>query len=62
MAKLQLGNCFLPVLRLVIFALKEKYVLASPFRKKKWSIKVIVVSETALGFNVLEEEKRILGK
>lgn len=37
--------------------LKGKYVLAQPFLKEKWDIRV-TVNETALSFNVLEEGER----
>lgn len=61
MAMLQLGDCFIPVLRLLLSAKKGKYVPAC-HSEEKWNIKFTVVSETTLGFKVLEEKKKVLGK
>ena len=60
MAKRQLGDCFLLVLPLLRSAGKVCPSLA--IQKRKMEFKVVVVSETALDFNVVEEGKRTLRK
>lgn len=52
----------LPASPVVKISFERKVCPSLAIQKRKMEFKVIVVSEIALDFNVLEEEKRILRK